>query len=264
MNGVRAKKRFGQHFLADDRIARRITEALTHHGGYRLVIEVGPGTGALTRHLIDRSDIDLRCVEVDAEAAAHMRSAFPTLGARLVETDFLRVDLGRLVDQATGAPNAPFAVIGNFPYNISTEIVFRVLEHKHRCMEVVGMFQKEVADRLRAAPGSRTYGITSVLAQAWYDIDPVMTVEPGSFAPPPKVRSAVVRMRRNGVERLPCDEALFIRVVKAAFNQRRKTLGNALKALPELAGRVPAEFAGLRAEQLSVADLTALAVAAGR
>ena len=149
------------------------------------------------------------------------------------------------LDLHTRFPEA-FAIIGNFPYNISTQIVFQVLEHRDRCTEVVGMFQKEVADRIAAPPGSKVYGITSVLAQAWYTVEHLMNVEPISFDPPPKVRSAVIRMERNAVERLPCDEVLFFRVVKTAFNQRRKTLHNALKPLPELNGRVPPEFAGKR------------------
>ena len=255
MSDVRPKKRFGQHFLKEDDIARRITEALTHHGDYRTVIEVGPGTGALTKHLIDRSDIDLWCVELDTEAAAHIKEHFPQLQDRLIIGDLLKLDLGKLF-------SGPFAIIGNFPYNISTQIVFQVLQHRDQCTEVVGMFQKEVADRIRATPGSKIYGITSVLAQAYYTVKQVMNVEPGSFIPPPKVRSAVIRMQRNDVERLPCDEALFFRVVKTAFNQRRKTLHNALKALPELANRVPEQYAGKRAEQLTVQDFVALTQAA--
>ena len=250
---VRAKKRFGQHFLKEPAIAQRIAEALTHHGGYRHVIEVGPGTGALTRHLLARTDIDLTCIELDAEAAAYLRIHHPAL--QLVQGDFLDLDLDRFA-------GAPFAVIGNFPYNISTQIVFRVLEHRDRCTEVVGMFQKEVADRLRAAPGSKTYGITSVLTQAWYDVDQIMVVEPGSFIPPPKVRSAVIRMRRNGVRELGCDERVFFALVKAAFGQRRKTLHNALRAFMSDAGGVPATFARKRAEELSVADFVTLTKAA--
>ncbi len=255
ITGVKAKKRFGQHFLKEDDIARRITEALTHHGGYRTVIEVGPGTGALTKHLIDRTDIDLWCVELDNEAAAHIQEHYPTLGDRLIIGDLLRLDLKERFPE-------PFAIIGNFPYNISTQIIFQVLENKDHCKEMVGMFQKEVADRIRAEPGSKTYGITSVLVQAFYKVKQVMNVEPGSFIPPPKVRSAVIRMQRNDVQSLDCDEALFFRVVKTAFNQRRKTLHNALKALPELAGRVPEAYAGKRAEQLSVQDFIALTQAA--
>ncbi len=257
MKGVRAKKRFGQHFLKDDDIALAITEALTHHGGYRDVIEVGPGTGALTRHLIGREDIELWCVELDREAGAHVFEHFPELKERLIFADFLKLDLKERFPR-------PFAIIGNFPYNISTQIMFQVLANKDRCTEVVGMFQKEVADRIHAAPGSRVYGITSVLVQAFYRVEHLITVEPGSFVPPPKVRSAVIRLQRNEMKELPCDEALFRRVVKTAFNQRRKTLNNALKALPELKDRVPEAYAGLRAERLSVDDFIVLTQAAGK
>jgi 16S rRNA (adenine1518-N6/adenine1519-N6)-dimethyltransferase len=251
---VRPKKQFGQHFLKEDAIAQRIAGALTHHGSYRDVIEIGPGTGALTKHLIDRKDIDLWCVELDREAAAHLQEHFPQLQDRLIIGDFLKLDLHERFKEN-------FAIIGNFPYNISTQIVFQVLAHRDRCTEVIGMFQKEVSDRIRAAPGSKVYGITSVLAQAWYTVEQLMNVEPGSFIPPPKVRSAVIRMQRNGVEKLRCDEKLFFTVVKTAFNQRRKTLSNALKPLGK---PVPAEFAGKRAEQLSVEDFVELTVALER
>jgi 16S rRNA (adenine1518-N6/adenine1519-N6)-dimethyltransferase len=251
---VRPKKQFGQHFLKEDAIAQRIAGALTHHGSYHDVIEIGPGTGALTKHLIDRKDIDLWCVELDREAAAHLQEHFPQLQDRLIIGDFLKLDLHERFKEN-------FAIIGNFPYNISTQIVFQVLAHRDRCTEVIGMFQKEVSDRIRAAPGSKVYGITSVLAQAWYTVEQLMNVEPGSFIPPPKVRSAVIRMQRNGVEKLRCDEKLFFTVVKTAFNQRRKTLSNALKPLGK---PVPAEFAGKRAEQLSVEDFVELTVALER
>lgn len=249
MNGVRAKKFLGQHFLKEDAIAQRIAESLTGHGGYKHVVEVGPGSGALTKHLIARTEFDLTCFEVDTESIAHLAVAWPAL--KVVQRDFLRVEPDRITD-------GPIAVIGNFPYNISTQIVFTVLEHRDRFTELVGMFQKEVADRICAKPGSKTYGITSVLAQAWFDCEGLFIVEPGSFIPPPKVRSAVIRMKRNAVTSLACDEALFARVVKTAFNQRRKTLHNALKGLPEMHKGVPPQYAGLRAEQLSVEDFVVL------
>lgn len=249
MSHVRAKKHLGQHFLKEDAIAQRIAEALTFHGGYRDVVEIGPGTGALTRHLVQRNDIRLTCIELDSESVAHLQAEWP--GLRLVEGDLLRMDLGLLGE-------GPLAVIGNFPYNISTQIIFKVLEHRDRVTEVVGMFQKEVAERLCAPPGSRTYGISSVLAQAWYDMELLFEVPPGAFIPPPKVHSAVIRMKRNTTTALPCDEARFTHLVKTAFNQRRKTLHNALKAAtPPL--RVPEQYAGLRAERLAVADFVALA-----
>lgn len=249
MNRVHAKKHLGQHFLKAGGIAQRVAEGLTGHGGYKSLIEVGPGTGALTKHLLALERFDLTCFEVDTDSVSYLEDHFP--GLTVLQRDFLRFDPDRITD-------GKFGVVGNFPYNISTQIVFTVIEHRDRCPELVGMFQKEVADRLCAGPGSRTYGISSVLTQAWFDMELLFIVEPEAFIPPPKVRSAVIRMRRNRTERLPCDEKLFFRVVKTAFNQRRKTLNNALKALPELAGRVPAEYAGKRAEQLSVADFVAL------
>ncbi len=245
---VRAKKHLGQHFLKEEAIAQRIAESLTGHGGYDHVIEVGPGTGALTQHLVGKP-FELTCFEVDRESVVHLQANYPDL--RVLERDFLSADLSQL---SSGA----LAVIGNFPYNISTQIVFKVLEHRQQVTEVVGMFQKEVADRICAGPGSRTYGITSVLTQAWYVCEPLFTVEPESFIPPPKVRSAVIRMRRNDVTSLACDEKLFHQVVKTAFNQRRKTLSNALKAFAPLKGGVPEAFAKKRAEQLSVADFVTL------
>lgn len=249
MSTVRAKKHLGQHFLKEDAIAQRIAESLTGHGGYKHLVEVGPGTGALTKHLVGLKGLHLVCYEVDTESVEHLHRQFPGLDVR--ESDFLRMDPGSITD-------GPIAVIGNFPYNISTEIVFKVLEHRDRFPELVGMFQKEVADRFCSGPGSRTYGITSVLAQVWYDMDVLFTVEREAFIPPPKVRSAVIRMRRNNITQMPCDETLFLRVVKTAFNQRRKTLHNALKALPELRDHVPEQYRMKRAEQLSVADFIAL------
>ncbi|MBL0127168.1 MAG: ribosomal RNA small subunit methyltransferase A [Flavobacteriales bacterium] len=253
MSDVRAKKFLGQHFLKEEGIAERIAASLTGHGGYTQLIEVGPGTGALTKHLIKRTEFDLTCFEVDTDSIAYLNAHYP--GLKVVQGDFLRMDPDRIT---TG----PFAVIGNFPYNISTQIVFKVIEHRDRAVELVGMFQKEVADRLCAGPGSKTYGISSVIAQAWFTMEMLFIVEPDAFIPPPKVRSAVIRMQRNTVQQLPCDEILFFRVVKTAFNQRRKTLHNALKSLPELSGRVPGAFAGKRAEQLSVDDFIALTIAA--
>ena len=246
---VRAKKHLGQHFLKEEGIAQRIAESLTGHGGYSHLIEVGPGTGALTKHLLALHKYDLTCFEVDRESVAHLAQAYPDL--RVLERDFLHADLARITD-------GKLAVIGNFPYNISTQIVFKVLDDRQRVTEMVGMFQKEVADRICAGPGSKTYGITSVLTQAWFDCDMLFIVEPESFIPPPKVRSAVIRLRRNNVLKLDCDETLLYQVVKTAFNQRRKMLGNALKNFAPMTKGVPERYAKLRAEQLSVADFIAL------
>jgi len=249
---VKAKKHLGQHFLKDEDAALRITQGLTHHGGYRDVIEVGPGTGALTKYLVQRDDIDLIAIELDRESVAFLHITWPQL--KVVQGDLLGMDL-------SGIGNGPLAVIGNFPYNISTQIVFKILEHRDRFPEMVGMFQKEVADRICTGPGSRTYGITSVLAQVWYDMELLFNVERESFIPPPAVRSAVMRMTRNAVMEMPCNEDLFKRLVKTAFNQRRKTLSNALKGFRELPKGVPSEYAGKRAEELSVQDFIALTLA---
>ena len=251
---IRPKKHLGQHFLKEEAIARRIAAALTGHGDHRHAIEVGPGTGALTAHLVAACGGALTCFEVDTESVEHLRAAFPGIDVR--EEDFLRMDPATVTD-------GPFAVIGNFPYNISSQILFKVLAHRDRCTEVVGMFQKEVADRVRAQHGSKVYGITSVLAQAYYDVELLFHVEPGSFIPPPKVRSSVIRLRRNTTDRLPCDEEVFFRLVRAAFNQRRKTLANALRHFPGLEGGLPPDLAGKRAEQLPVGAFAALATLAG-
>ncbi len=252
MSFVRAKKHLGQHFLKDGDAALRITEGLTGHGGYKDVLEVGPGTGALTTHLLQRKDINLACIELDGESVAHLHAKWPQL--RVVQGDLLRMDLG-------GIAAGPMGMIGNFPYNISTQIIFKVLENRDRVPEVVGMFQKEVADRLCAGPGNRTYGITSVLAQLWYSVELLFLVEPEAFIPPPKVRSAVIRMQRNARTSLPVEEKLLTSLVKAAFGQRRKTLHNALKGFAPLAAGVPEAFARKRAEELSGEDFIRLAQA---
>jgi 16S rRNA (adenine1518-N6/adenine1519-N6)-dimethyltransferase len=254
MSSVRAKKHLGQHFLKDEDAARRIAESLTLQG-FHDVLEVGPGTGALTKYLVERTDMNLRCIELDGESVAYLRQRWPAL--RVVHGDLLHMDLAGL------APG-PLGLIGNFPYNISTQIIFKVLEHRDRVPEVVGMFQKEVADRLCAAPGSRTYGITSVLAQLWYRVEPLFTVEADAFIPPPKVRSAVIRMQRNERAALPVDEKLLTSLVKTAFGQRRKTLRNALKSFAPLVPESLEPFAALRAEALSVEDYITMAQACQR
>ena len=219
---VRAKKALGQHFLTDQSIARRIVDTLS--SADRDVLEIGPGMGVLTQYLLQRDDIDLKAVELDGESVDYLLTHFPGLQGRLLQADFLRLPLERIFP-------GPFRVIGNFPYNISSQIFFKILDHKDRIPEVVGMVQKEVAERIAEKPGSKTYGILSVLLQAWYDIEYCFTVGSGAFSPPPKVQSAVIRLTRNSRTSLGCDEKLFKQVVKTAFNQRRKTLRNALKQL---------------------------------
>jgi len=238
---VRAKKYLGQHFLKDEDIARKIAESLT--GSTPRVLEIGPGMGVLTKYLLDDKNLDFHAIEIDRESVAYLHDHYPEL--HVIEGDFLALNLQGLFPE-------PFAVIGNFPYNISSQILFKVFENRNQIPEVVGMFQKEVAERVAAKPGSKTYGILSVLLSAFYDIEYLFTVHEHVFNPPPKVKSAVIRMRRNGVEALECDENLFVKVVKVGFNQRRKTLRNALKQLGCPLEAVPEELLAMRAEQLSV------------
>lgn len=248
---VRAKKALGQHFLTDQSIAKTIVGALTE-GGVRDVLEIGPGMGVLTQYLIQREDIDLKMVELDGESVEYLMEHFPDMPGKLYEADYLRLDIHKLFP-------GQYRVIGNFPYNISSQIFFKILDDKDLVPEVVCMIQKEVADRIAEKPGSKTYGILSVLLQAWYDIDYIISVGSGAFAPPPKVNSAVIRLRRNSRTELGVDEKLFKTVVKTAFNQRRKTLRNALKPLLKEGMDTSDPVFDLRAERLGVEDFVALA-----
>ena len=247
---VRAKKALGQHFLTDQGIAMTIVDSL-EAGGVRNVLEIGPGMGVLTQYLLKRDDIDLKLVELDGESVEYLLTHFPGMQVKLYEMDYLKLDVHLLFP-------GEYRVIGNFPYNISSQIFFKILEDKDRVTEVVCMIQKEVADRIAEKPGTKTYGILSVLLQAWYDIDYIISVGSGAFCPPPKVQSAVIRLRRNGRSSLGCDERLFKMVVKTAFNQRRKTLRNALKPLITDAVDTNTPVFDLRAERLSVEDFVAL------
>jgi 16S rRNA (adenine1518-N6/adenine1519-N6)-dimethyltransferase len=222
---VKAKKHLGQHFLTDKNICAKIAGELTHTDLYNKVLEIGPGMGALTEFLLLADTYETSVMDVDTESIAYLETHFPKLHGRIFEADFLKVDLKKYMGEE------PFAVAGNFPYNISSQILFKVLDYRNQIPEVVGMFQKEVAERVAEKPGTKTYGILSVLLQAFYDITYCFTVHEHVFNPPPKVKSGVIRLVRNNREKLDCDEALFIRVVKTAFNQRRKTLRNSLKSL---------------------------------
>lgn len=241
MNEVKAKKFLGQHFLTDENIASRIVESLSPSS--TRVLEIGPGMGVLTKYLINRENTDFHVVEIDRESVAWLHEYYP--GLDVIEGDFLKMDISALF-------HGTCAIIGNFPYNISSQILFRVFDHRNVVTEVVGMFQKEVAERVAAGPGSKTYGILSVLLSAFYNIEYLFTVPEHVFNPPPKVKSAVIRLVRNDVKSLDCDESLFVRVVKAGFNQRRKTLRNALRQLGTPLDEVPEALLGQRAEQLSV------------
>ena len=217
---VRAKKALGQHFLTDQSIAKNIVGALQG----RQALEVGPGMGVLTQYLLPRPELALKVIELDNESVVYLKKHYPELGDNLIEGDFLKMDLDGIFE-------GEYSVIGNFPYNISSQIFFKILEHRDRIPEVVCMIQKEVAERIAEKPGTKTYGILSVFLQAWYDIEYLFTVGSGAFNPPPKVQSAVIRLTRNSRTDLGCDEKLFRTVVKTAFGQRRKTLRNSLKPL---------------------------------
>ena len=243
MQQVHAKKFLGQHFLTDLNVARRIAETLTQGP----VLEIGPGMGVLTQFLLKNPDIDLTAIELDRESVAYLKEWYPEL--KLIEGDFLKLDLNKLY------PEGEFCVIGNYPYNISSQIFFKVLDYKDRIPICSGMIQKEVAERLASRPGKKAYGILSVLLQAWYDIEYLFTVDEHVFNPPPKVKSAVVRLCRNSRHELGCDEALFKTVVKTAFNQRRKQMRNSLQGLVGKGNPIlNDEIFTKRPEQLSVEE----------
>ncbi|HIT81995.1 MAG TPA: 16S rRNA (adenine(1518)-N(6)/adenine(1519)-N(6))-dimethyltransferase RsmA [Candidatus Caccoplasma merdavium] len=247
---VKPKKFLGQHFLKDLDIARRIADTVKDYGGMP-ILEIGPGTGVLTQFLLSAGH-DLTVVEIDRESVAYLRAHFPALDGRILEEDFLKLPLDRIFPDR-------FCVIGNYPYNISSQIFFKVLDYKDRIPCCSGMIQKEVAERMASGPGNKDYGILSVLMQAWYDIEYLFTVSEQVFDPPPKVKSAVIRMTRNRVTDLGCSERLFKQVVKTSFNQRRKTLRNSLK--PLLGKDCPLlenELFDKRPEQLSVEQFIAL------
>lgn len=247
---VKPKKALGQHFLKDVSIAQRIADTLDDYKSMP-VLEIGPGMGMLTRPLLEKGH-DLTVVELDVESVAYLSIHFPELNGRILGEDFLKCDLSKLFPDK-------FCVIGNYPYNISSQIFFRVLDYKDNIPCCSGMIQKEVAERLASPPGSKAYGILSVLLQAWYDVEYLFTVSEHVFDPPPKVKSAVIRMTRNNVTSLGCDEVLFKRVVKTAFNQRRKTLRNSLRPLVgEHVSEMTDDVFNRRPEQLSVAEFIEL------
>lgn len=246
MTVVRAKKNLGQHFLNDKNIARKIVESLQANGVNK-VLEIGPGMGVLTQYLMQNTAYETSVVEIDRESVEYLKKHYPDLSDRIISADFLRLDLSRLFPE-------PFCIIGNFPYNISSQIFFKVLDYRNQIPEVVGMLQKEVAERLAAGPGSKTYGILSVLLQAYYNIEYLFTVHENVFTPPPKVKSGVIRLTRNEREHLNCDEKLFVSTIKMAFNQRRKTMRNSLKSMIHSDELKANPIFDKRPEQLSVAE----------
>jgi 16S rRNA (adenine1518-N6/adenine1519-N6)-dimethyltransferase len=248
MERVKPKKGLGQHFLKDRNIARKIADSLSGTG-YESVLEIGPGMGILTQYLFERNFSDLRLVEIDNESVHYLHETFPGFNG-IISGDFLKMDIRSLFP-------GKIAIVGNFPYNISSQILFRVLEHRDMVTEVTGMLQKEVAERICAGPGSKTYGILSVLLQAYYQAKYLFTVPEHVFSPPPKVKSGVIQLRRNETNSLACDEDLFLRVVKACFNQRRKTLRNSVRAAFTLRSEDHPDL-HLRPEQLSVSQFISL------
>lgn len=241
---VKAKKHLGQHFLKDENIAKKIADTLSLKD-YNLVLEIGPGMGVLTKYLLEK-ETTTYVIEIDSESVEYLQANYLNLAPRIIEKDFLKYDLKEVFN------DSQFAIIGNFPYNISTQIVFKVLEMRGQIPEFSGMFQKEVAQRICEKEGSKAYGILSVLTQAFYNAEYLFTVPPSVFNPPPKVDSGVLRLTRKEHLDLPCDEALFFRVVKTAFQQRRKTLRNSLKTF-NLSDNLKANaIFDKRPEQLSV------------
>lgn len=250
MQTVKPKKFLGQHFLKDLQIAQRIADTLDEFSGMP-ILEIGPGMGVLTQFLLKKEG-QLTVVEIDRESVPYLQAHFPELGERIIEGDFLKLDLETLFDRQ-------FCLIGNYPYNISSQIFFKLLEYKDLIPCCSGMIQKEVAERIAASPGSKTYGILSVLLQAWFDVEYLFTVSEKVFDPPPKVKSAVLRLVRNDRKSLSCDERLFKTVVKTSFNQRRKTLRNSMKPLMGKGCEAYADaIFDKRPEQLSVADFEQL------
>ncbi|POY34752.1 16S rRNA (adenine(1518)-N(6)/adenine(1519)-N(6))-dimethyltransferase [Solitalea longa] len=246
MSLVRAKKHLGQHFLTDKNIAQKIVEGLRPSLGYTDVLEVGPGMGVLTDFLVKKEAYKTHLIDIDGESIEYLHKKYPELKDRIVHGDFLAMDFSSVFKEQ-------FAIIGNFPYNISSQIIFKIIENRAMVPEMVGMFQKEVGERVAAKPGGKEYGILSVLTQAYYKIEYLFTVKPGVFNPPPKVNSGVIRLTRKESTSLNCNEKLFFQVVKAAFNQRRKQLRNALSQF-QPKGKIDDVTLELRAEKLSVED----------
>lgn len=244
MEKVKAKKHLGQHFLTDENIAKKIADTLQLEG-YEIVLEIGPGMGVLTKYLLEKN-IETYVIEIDTESVDYLNAHYPKLHGKIISKDFLKYNLNEVFN------GKPFALIGNYPYNISSQIVFKCLEMRDQIPEFSGMFQKEVAERICEKKGSKTYGILSVLAQAFYDVEYLFTVHENVFNPPPKVKSGVMRMKRKENYQLACNEKLFFTVVKTAFNQRRKTLRNSLKSLIISDNLKEDSIFALRPEQLSV------------
>ena len=242
---VRPKKRLGQHFLKNEEIAEKIVHSITSSNCE--VLEIGPGMGVLTKYLLQNDRWNLSVVELDEESVEYLHSRYPELSPHIISCDFLTLPLDKLYSE-------PFTIIGNFPYNISSQILFQLLENKDKATQLVGMFQKEVAERVAAPPGNKSYGILSVLLQAYFTVEYLFTVDENQFNPPPKVKSAVIRLTRDFDKKLSCSDSFFKKVVKAAFNQRRKTLRNSLKMFTMSDNLKNDLILNMRPEQLTVAQ----------
>ena len=253
---MRAKKSYGQHFLKDEAISEEIAQSLQCAGADDNVLEVGPGKGMLTKYLL-KLPCQLKAVEADADMVDYLRKHYPDFAERLIQKDFLKLNLSEIFE------GAPFSIVGNFPYNISSQILFKMLEVRERVPELVGMFQKEVAQRVASSPGSKAYGVISVLVQAYYEVEYLFEVDRMAFDPPPKVQSAVIRLYHKKVRHLDCDARLFKSIVKQAFSQRRKMLRNTMKAYLKGEAILQDNFFKKRPEELGVDDFVWLAQVIG-
>ena len=249
---VKPKKHLGQHFLVDKNISRKIADSFIGFRGVTNVLEIGPGTGAITQFFVEREELNFHVIDLDLESIRYLEDHYPQLDEKIHEADFLKMDF------TTVFGDEPFAVVGNFPYNISSQILFKCLENRNQIPEIMGMFQKEVAQRVAEPPGSKQYGILSVMLQTYYDIEYCFTVSENVFNPPPKVKSGVIRCTRNRRDELPVDESLYEKVVKSTFNQRRKTIRNGLKTIVDVKELPDHPFLSKRAEKLSVEDFIEL------
>ena len=248
MKNIKAKKHYGQHFLTDVNLAKKITDLLELNLT-KNIIEVGPGMGALTYHLLEKN-INLKVVEIDKEAITYLLKKYPNIEKSIIHENFLNLDIQNYSEKE-------FSIIGNFPYNISSQILFKIYENRAQVDQMVGMFQKEVAERVCSGPGTKKYGILSVLIQAFYDVKYLFTVNEDAFNPPPKVKSGVIKIKRNNIKKLDCNEKLFFKVVKAVFNQRRKMARNSLKAMLG-ENKIDHLLLTKRPEQLSVSNFIEL------